>query len=100
MHHGPVPDGHAAAHDAVLVVIEVQTAVLLHVGALAHDDAAAVVAAQRGIEQDRGIFGHFHMAHQRGVGGDVRFGMNGDLAVIHGISLQRVPKLSPTHYRS
>ena len=84
-----VADGHAAAHDAVLVVIEMQAAVLLHVGALAHDDAAAVIAAQRGIEQDRGIFGHFHMAHQCGVGGDVRFGMHGNLTIIHRASFRR-----------
>ena len=89
MHHSSVADGHAAAHDAVLVVIEMQTAVLLHVGALAHDDAAAVIAAQRGIEQDRGIFGHFHMAHQRGVGGDARLGVHGNLTIIHRASFRR-----------
>ena len=92
VHDGPVPDGAATAHGAVLVVVEVQAAVLLHIGALADADAAGDV------EQHGGGAVDLHVADDGGVGRDARLGVNLHLAVVHVPVLLRLPaRIAPAH---
>ena len=83
MHDGSVADGHAGADDAVACGAQMHAAVFLDAGSLADDDLRSVVAAQRGVEQDDGVFADGYVANEGGVGRDARFGMDLELTVVH-----------------
>src|SRR2546426_8443883 len=71
MHDRPVTEGDPVADLRRAPSIDVHHAGVLHV-ALGADDDRLHVPPHRGVEPDRGVPPHAHLAHERSPRGDVR----------------------------